>query len=97
MYDLVIRNGLVVDGSGLPAYTADVAVSGDSIARIGKVADRPASRRIRIEVSRALPHLLFRVTRKISELYLFGHFGLEVMGTGLYLLPLAPRSAFSGY
>ncbi|MBZ6379823.1 amidohydrolase [Pacificimonas flava] len=42
MYDLVIRNGLVVDGSGLPAYTADVAVSGDSIARIGKVAERGA-------------------------------------------------------
>ncbi len=37
MYDLVIRNGLVVDGSGLPGFKADVAVDGDRIAYIGRV------------------------------------------------------------
>ena len=26
MYDLVIKNGRIIDGSGLPAYTADLAV-----------------------------------------------------------------------
>ena len=35
-YDLVIRNGLVVDGTGSPAYEADVAVEGGKIAGIGK-------------------------------------------------------------
>lgn len=39
MYDLVIRNGMVVDGSGLPAFRADVAVRNGSIARIGRVAE----------------------------------------------------------
>ena len=34
--DLVIRGGTIVDGSGGPAYTADVAVVGDRIASIGK-------------------------------------------------------------
>jgi len=40
MYDLVIRNGRVIDGSGLPAYVADIAVEGDRIARIGHVEQR---------------------------------------------------------
>jgi len=35
MYDLVIRNGTLVDGTGLPKYRADVGVSGDRIAAIG--------------------------------------------------------------
>lgn len=35
-YDLVIRNGTVIDGSGSPAFESDVAVEGDKIAAIGK-------------------------------------------------------------
>jgi N-acyl-D-amino-acid deacylase len=35
-YDLVIRGGLVVDGSGAPPVIADVAIVGDSIAAVGE-------------------------------------------------------------
>lgn len=45
MYDLVIRNGRVVDGSGMPTFTADVAVKGDRIVRIGRV-EQPGAREI---------------------------------------------------
>ncbi|HEV8298065.1 MAG TPA: amidohydrolase family protein [Acidimicrobiales bacterium] len=38
-YDLVIRNGTVVDGSGLASYRADVAVLDGRIARIGRMRD----------------------------------------------------------
>ncbi len=40
MYDLVIRNGTVVDGTGLPKYRADVGLIGDRIAAIGRIAER---------------------------------------------------------
>jgi N-acyl-D-amino-acid deacylase len=39
MHDLVIRNGLVVDGTGAPARNADVAIDGERISAIGEVAD----------------------------------------------------------
>jgi N-acyl-D-aspartate/D-glutamate deacylase len=36
-YDLVIRNGRIVDGTGAPAFTGDVAVRSGRIAALGKV------------------------------------------------------------
>src|SRR5260370_7893864 len=36
-YDLIIRDGLVVDGSGLPRYQADVGIAEGRVATIGKV------------------------------------------------------------
>ena len=36
-YDLVVRNGIVVDGTRAPRYRADVAVNADRIAAIGNV------------------------------------------------------------
>lgn len=39
-FDLVIRNGDVIDGSGAPRYRADVAIRGDRIATIVRHADR---------------------------------------------------------
>ncbi|HJY82047.1 MAG TPA: amidohydrolase family protein [Candidatus Binatia bacterium] len=38
-YDVLIKNGTVVDGTGAPRYRADVAVAGGKIAAIGKVTD----------------------------------------------------------
>jgi N-acyl-D-aspartate/D-glutamate deacylase len=39
-YDLVIRGGRIVDGSGRPPFSGDVAISGRSIAEVGKVTAR---------------------------------------------------------
>src|SRR5882762_151130 len=36
-YDVIIRHGRVADGTGNPAYFADVAVKDGRIARIGRV------------------------------------------------------------
>ncbi len=40
MYDLVIRNGLLVDGSGSPPRPADVAIAGETVAAVGAIRDR---------------------------------------------------------
>jgi len=39
-YDLVIKNGVVVDGSGLPGYRADVGVRHGKIVTIGRIRER---------------------------------------------------------
>src|SRR5215475_8247217 len=38
-YDLLIKNGTVVDSTGAPQYRADVAVANGKIAEIGKITD----------------------------------------------------------
>ena len=38
-YDIVFKNGMVLDGTGNPWFYADVAVKGDTIAKIGKIED----------------------------------------------------------
>jgi N-acyl-D-amino-acid deacylase len=43
-YDLVIRNGHIIDGTGSPWYAADVGIKGDTIVRIAKTIDDRAAR-----------------------------------------------------
>jgi N-acyl-D-aspartate/D-glutamate deacylase len=38
-YDLVIKNGMVIDGSGLPRYRADVGVRAGRVVTIGRIKD----------------------------------------------------------
>ena len=43
-YDLVIRNGHIIDGTGSPWYAADLAIRDGRIAAIGKLDGAPAKR-----------------------------------------------------
>ena len=43
-YDLLIRNGTIVDGSGRTRYVSDLAIKGDRIVRIGKLPNATAAR-----------------------------------------------------
>src|SRR5450631_1776697 len=45
-YDLVIRNGHVIDGTGSPWFAADLGIRAGKIAAIGRLADAPARRTI---------------------------------------------------
>jgi len=42
-FDMIIRHGIVVDGSGLPRYQADVAIANGFIARLGNLSNERAA------------------------------------------------------
>ena len=48
-YDVVLRNGMIYDGSGGEPYVGDVAFSGDVIAALGNIGE--ATGRTEIDVS----------------------------------------------
>ena len=70
MHDLVIKGGTVVDGTGAPARTADVAISDGRVTEVGRVdgAGAPRDRR-----RRAAGHA--RVRRHPHPLRRPGHVG----------------------
>ncbi|WP_176722377.1 hypothetical protein [Candidatus Thiosymbion oneisti] len=39
-YDILIRGGTLIDGTGAPRRTADVAIRGERIAAVGDLAGR---------------------------------------------------------
>jgi N-acyl-D-amino-acid deacylase len=43
-FDLLIKNGTIIDGSGRPGYRADVGLKGDLIVRIGRLPNAQAAR-----------------------------------------------------
>ena len=55
-YDLLIKNGLIVDGSGMPAFRGDVGIKNGKIVEIGKLSG-PADRTIDAEGRAVAPAL----------------------------------------
>ncbi|MDH4065339.1 MAG: D-aminoacylase, partial [Acidobacteriota bacterium] len=45
-YDVLITGGRIVDGTGAPWFEGDIGIVGDSIAAMGRLADRTARTRI---------------------------------------------------
>ena len=43
LYDYLIQNARILDGSGADAFSGDVAVSGGSIAAVGDLSAAPAA------------------------------------------------------
>ena len=46
MHDLVVEGGTVVDGTGVPARTADIAVSDGRITDVGTLSGQAARQRV---------------------------------------------------
>jgi N-acyl-D-aspartate/D-glutamate deacylase len=48
-YDLVLRNGRIVDGTGNPAFAGDLAIKGSKIAALGKISAGAGRREIDVK------------------------------------------------
>src|SRR5918997_3064635 len=48
-YDLILRGGRIVDGTASPWYAADLAITGDTIARIAPTINEPAKRVVNVK------------------------------------------------
>lgn len=42
MYDLIIKNGLIIDGTGVDGYFDDIAIVGDRIVKVGNLKNEAA-------------------------------------------------------
>ena len=51
MHDLVIRGGTLVDGTGAPARSGDLAIDGDRITSVGGKAGQLVARSMRRDCS----------------------------------------------
>ncbi len=46
MFDILLKNGYVCDGTGAPCFQADIGITGDRIAFIGKAEEGEAAKTI---------------------------------------------------
>jgi N-acyl-D-amino-acid deacylase len=80
-FDLVIRNGVVIDGTGSPRFEADVAVEGEKISAIGKNLG-PAKREIDAKGKAVTPGFIDSHTHMDMFLVLYPH-GNPVINFGV--------------
>jgi len=69
-YDLILRGGLLVDGSGVPGRRADLAVQGERIAAIGGLDDATGRREIDVSGLAVAPGFIDTHTHDDAEVLL---------------------------
>ena len=95
-YDLVLRNGLIYDGSGLAPFVGDIAVDGDTIRTVGSLRDARAGTEIDVSGLAVAPGFINMLSWATASLIEDGHsqsnirqgVTLEVFGAGWSMGPL---------
>ncbi|MEX1994238.1 MAG: D-aminoacylase [Steroidobacteraceae bacterium] len=97
-YDLLVRGGTVIDGSGQAGFTGDVAIAGERIAYVGPRAPGAARRVIDAQGRTVAPGFINMLSWSNESLLIDGRgqgelrqgVTLEVMGEGDSMGPLTP-------
>ena len=95
-YDLVIRNGQIIDGSGKPSFRGDIGIVADTIAAIGDLANASSVSEIDAEGLVVAPGFINMLSWANVDLIEDGRslgdikqgVTLEVMGEGSSMGPL---------
>jgi len=80
-FDLVVKNGMIVDGSGLPRYRADVGVKDGKIVEIGRINGAAATETLDAE------------GRVVSPGFVDGHTHMDAQ---IFWDPIGTSSCFQG-
>ncbi len=97
-YDLVLRGGTVMDGSGAPARLADIAITGDKIALVGEVRPRAGKREVDVRGKTVTPGFINLLSWATESLLVDGRgqsdvlqgVTFELFGEGTSMGPLTP-------
>lgn len=96
-YDLIIRNGMIYDGSGGAPYRGDVAINGDTIAALGDLGEARGKREVDVNGLAVAPGFINMLSWSVESLIQDGRsqseirqgVTLEVMGEGFSFGPLS--------
>ncbi len=102
-YDILIKNGQIVDGSGQPSYVGDIAINADTIAAIGNIENAKGRQEIDatgLVVAPGFINMLSWATESLiedgkSQSDIRQGVTLEVFGEGWSMGPLTEASKIS--
>ncbi|MEJ2163806.1 MAG: D-aminoacylase, partial [Robiginitalea sp.] len=98
-FDVIIRNGTILDGSGGAGYQADLGILADTVAAIGDLSDRKAKTEIQADGKHVAPGFINMLSWANVTLLVDGRsqsdlrqgVTLEVLGEGRSMGPLNPE------
>ena len=97
-YDLILRDGLIYDGSGKPPVRGDVAINADRIAVVGGTSEAQADREVQLNGLAVAPGFINMLSWSVESLIEDGRsqseirqgVTLEIMGEGTSMGPMSP-------
>ncbi len=104
MYDFVLRNGTVYDGSGSSAYRGDIGIQGDQIAALGAPGTLDGKTVLDVTDLAVAPGFINMLSWAVESLIEDGRsqseirqgVTLEVVGEGTSMGPLSPAMKAAG-